>query len=50
LNKYRVLREGGVVVIQHSAKENCSEILDEKIYQIKQKKYGENALTFFKME
>jgi 16S rRNA (guanine(966)-N(2))-methyltransferase RsmD len=50
LNKYRVLREGGVVVIQHSAKENCSELLDENIYQIKQKKYGENALTFFKME
>jgi 16S rRNA (guanine966-N2)-methyltransferase len=50
LNKYRVLREGGVVVIQHSTKENCSELLDENIYQIKQKKYGENVLTFFKME
>jgi 16S rRNA (guanine966-N2)-methyltransferase len=50
LNKYRILREGGVVVIQHSTKENCSELLDENIYQIKQKKYGENILTFFKME
>ncbi|MGD0022039.1 MAG: 16S rRNA (guanine(966)-N(2))-methyltransferase RsmD [Smithellaceae bacterium] len=50
LNKYRVLREGGVVVIQHSTKENCGELLDENIQQIKQKKYGENALTFFKME
>jgi 16S rRNA (guanine(966)-N(2))-methyltransferase RsmD len=50
LNKYRILREGGIVVIQHSTKENCSELLDENIYQIKQKKYGENVLTFFKME
>ena len=50
LNKYRVLREGGIVVIQHSTKENCGEFLDENIHQIKQKKYGENALTFFKME
>ena len=50
LNKYHVLREDGVVVIQHSIKENFSELLDENIYQINQKKYGENALTFFKME
>ncbi len=50
LNKYRILREDGVVVIQHSTKENCSELLDENIYQIKQRKYGENILTFFKME
>ena len=50
LNKHRVLREGGMVVIQHSIKENCGELLDENIHQTKQKKYGENALTFLKME
>ncbi len=50
LNKYRVLREGGVVVIQHSIREKFSELLGENIQQIKQKKYGENALTFFKRE
>ncbi len=50
LSKYRVLTKGGVIVIQHSVKENYSEFLSENIYQIQQRKYGENALTFFKGE
>lgn len=50
LSKYRVLVKGGVIVIQHSVKENYSEFLSENIYQIQQRKYGENALTFLKGE
>jgi 16S rRNA (guanine966-N2)-methyltransferase len=50
LNKYRVLREGGVVVIQHSTRKKFREFLDENIHQTNQRKYGDNALTFFKME
>jgi 16S rRNA (guanine966-N2)-methyltransferase len=50
LSKYRVLTKGGVIVIQHSTKENYSEYLTENIYQVQQRKYGENALTFFKGE
>jgi 16S rRNA (guanine966-N2)-methyltransferase len=50
LSKYGVLTKGGVIVIQHSTKENYSEFLSENIYQIQQRKYGENALTFFKGE
>jgi 16S rRNA (guanine966-N2)-methyltransferase len=48
LNKYQVLGEGGIVVIQHSIKESFSEFLGENIYQTKQKRYGDSALTFFK--
>jgi 16S rRNA (guanine(966)-N(2))-methyltransferase RsmD len=50
LNKYRVLREVGVVVIQHSTRKKFREFLDENIHQTNQRKYGDNALTFFKME
>lgn len=50
LNKYRVFTKGGLIVIQHSVKENYSEFLSENIYQIRQRKYGENALTFFEGE
>lgn len=50
LSLYQVAAKDGVIVIQHSAKENYKEYLPEKIHQVKQKKYGENVLTFFKGE
>ena len=50
LSKYQVLRKDGVVVIQHSIKENFTEFVDNNIYQTDQRKYGDNALTFLKME
>ena len=50
LSKYNVLKEDGVIVIQHSIKENFTELVDDNIYQTDQRKYGDNALTFFKME
>ena len=50
LSRYRVVDKEGVIVIQHSVKENYREYLPENIYQIKQRKYGENALTFFQGE
>ena len=49
LSKHHVLRKDGIIVIQHSIKETFSE-LDENIYKTDQRKYGDNALTFFKME
>ena len=50
LNKHNVLNKDGILVIQHSIKENFSEPGKDTIYQIDQRKYGENALTFLKME
>jgi 16S rRNA (guanine966-N2)-methyltransferase len=50
LSKYHVLNEDGVIVIQHSIKENFTELIDDNIYQTDQRKYGDNALTFLKME
>ncbi len=50
LGKYQVLDEEGVIVIQHSVKENYQDFLPENIYQVKQRKYGENMVTFFKGE
>jgi 16S rRNA (guanine(966)-N(2))-methyltransferase RsmD len=47
LGRYQVLDEKGVIVIQHSVKENYQEFLPENIYQVKQRKYGENMITFF---
>ncbi|MBN1474764.1 MAG: 16S rRNA (guanine(966)-N(2))-methyltransferase RsmD [Syntrophaceae bacterium] len=48
LGRYQVLDEKGMIVIQHSVKENYQEFLPENIYQVKQRKYGENMVTFFK--
>ena len=48
LSKYNVLKEDGVIVIQHSIKENFTELVDDNIYQTDQRKYGDNALTFLK--
>ena len=50
LRKYHVLKEDGVIVIQHSIKENFTELIDDNIYQTDRRKYGDNALTFLKME
>ena len=49
LSKHNILRKDGIIVIQHSVKETFSE-LDDNIYQTDQRKYGDNALTFLKME
>jgi 16S rRNA (guanine966-N2)-methyltransferase len=50
LNKYRMFKEDGVIVIQHSVKESFSGLLYNNIYLTDQRKYGDNALTFIKME
>lgn len=50
LCKHKILHNDGVLVIQHSIKENFNRHVDDNIYQIDQRKYGDNALTFFKME
>jgi 16S rRNA (guanine966-N2)-methyltransferase len=50
LSKHQVLRKDGVIVIQHSIKEKFCKPEDDNIYQIDQRKYGDNALTFLKME
>jgi len=47
LSRYRVLSEEGVIIIQHSVKEDCGTYSGKNLYQVKQKIYGENALTFF---
>jgi 16S rRNA (guanine966-N2)-methyltransferase len=50
LKKYQILKEEGVIVIQHSLKENFTEFPIDNFNLADQRKYGENALTFFKME
>jgi 16S rRNA (guanine(966)-N(2))-methyltransferase RsmD len=50
LNKYQVLKKDGVVVIQHSIKESYADFLVDNIHLTDQRKYGENVLTFLKME
>ncbi|MGA2554419.1 MAG: RsmD family RNA methyltransferase, partial [Smithella sp.] len=50
LNKHQIFKEEGVVIIQHSIKESFTEAMDKNIYLTDQRKYGDNALTFLKME
>ena len=50
LNKYQIFKEDVAVVIQHSMKENFTGSMDKNIYLKDQRKYGENVLTFLKME
>ena len=50
LSKHQVLRKDGIVVIQNSIKENFTDLVNDNIYQTDQRKYGDNALTFLKME
>jgi 16S rRNA (guanine966-N2)-methyltransferase len=47
VSKHNILREKGIIVIQHSIKETLGELADN-IYQTGQRKYGDNALTFLK--
>lgn len=46
-SKHNILRKEGIIVIQHSIKETFGELADN-IYQTDKRKYGDNALTFFK--
>jgi 16S rRNA (guanine966-N2)-methyltransferase len=50
LNKYQVLKKEGIIVIQHSIREKFTEFADDNIYQTDQRIYGDNELTFLKME
>lgn len=50
LSRQNILQNDGILVIQHSIKENFDQPVNNIIYQVDQRKYGENALTFFKME
>jgi len=45
-----VLSENSVIVIQHSVRENLRLFLDETKVLIDQRKYGDNILSFLKME
>jgi 16S rRNA (guanine966-N2)-methyltransferase len=48
LSKHNILRKkNSIIIIQHSIKETFSE-LGDNLYQTDQRKYGDNALTFFK--
>ncbi|MFA5322763.1 MAG: 16S rRNA (guanine(966)-N(2))-methyltransferase RsmD [Smithella sp.] len=46
----QILNEKTVIVIQHSVRENFVNFLNEKFHLTDQRKYGDNALTFLKME
>jgi len=48
LSRYRVLKEDGLLIVQHSVKENFDEYLRDHIHPADKRKYGENVLTFLK--
>lgn len=48
LNKYPVMDEESVIVIQHSVKERFAGDEADNIVMTDQRRYGENVLTFFK--
>jgi 16S rRNA (guanine966-N2)-methyltransferase len=50
LKENPVLNEGTLVVIQHSTREHIKSDLENKLIIKDQRKYGDNALTFLKME
>lgn len=50
LSRHNILQNDGILVIQHSIKENFDLPINNIISQADQRKYGDNALTFFKME
>ena len=50
LNKYQIFNKDSLIVIQHSIKENFTQFLVDNNQMIDQRKYGENVLTFLKME
>lgn len=50
LKENPVFTEESVVIIQHSVREDVASLLDNKSILKDQRKYGDNALTFLKME
>jgi 16S rRNA (guanine966-N2)-methyltransferase len=50
LNKYQIVKEEGTIIIQHSIRENVLDSKLENVHLIDHRKYGENVLTFLKME
>jgi 16S rRNA (guanine966-N2)-methyltransferase len=56
LKEYPVFSQGALMVIQHSTREDLGSFLAESVYgeavwhQIDQRKYGDNAISFLKME
>jgi 16S rRNA G966 N2-methylase RsmD len=50
LKENPVLTEDAMVIIQHSTREEVESNLDNKLIIKDQRKYGDNALTFIKME
>lgn len=50
LNKYQIFKKDAVVVIQHSMREKFTDSMDRNIDLKDQRKYGDNVLTFLKME
>ena len=50
LNKNQIFKKDVVVVIQHSIKEKFTDSMDSNFYLRDQRKYGDNVLTFLKME
>jgi len=56
LKKYPVFQEEALIVIQHSTREDFGSILAESVcgeavwHQIDRRKYGDNAISFLKME
>lgn len=47
LSRHGILAEEGTVVVQHSVKEILGQNYNKNLFQVRQKIYGENALTFF---
>ena len=50
LKENPVFTEESIVIIQHSVREDVKALLDTETILIDQRKYGDNALTFLKME
>lgn len=50
LNKYQIFKKDVVIVIQHSMRENFTDSMKGNICFEDQRKYGDNVLTFLKME
>jgi 16S rRNA (guanine966-N2)-methyltransferase len=50
LKENPIIKEETIVVIQHSTRELVSSFLEDSVLITDQRKYGDNALTFLKME
>ena len=49
LKEYPVLQEGGIIVLQHSIREQLTPLTDGW-FMADQRKYGDNLLTFIRMD